>query len=136
MSKKVLEKELYNQMANQNFKEFTKVRLHYIYCVYGDFDGGIEEIREFFSVDVGENVNTYDTKIIPKDGEEYVKFFNDDSPFSLWNKAFKKDGSEYGYYNNDACYFGINYYDALIPVEELKSIEERLEKRRNELCSM
>lgn len=116
-----------------------KVRLHYIYCVYGNSDGPVEEVREFFGLDIGENTNVYNVTelafYLNKDGEEYVKFFDDDSPFVLWNKAFKRSGSQFGYYD-DICYFGINYYDALVPVEELKDIQNQIEKRRKELCLM
>lgn len=120
-------------------KELEKVRLHYIYCVYGDSDGPVEEVRDFFSLDVGENTNVYNVIepafCLGKDGEEYVKFFDDKSPFAPWNKAFKKKGSEFGYYD-DICYFGINYYDTLVSVEELEDIKNQIEKRRNELCLM
>lgn len=116
-----------------------KVRLHYIYCMYGDSDSPVEEVRDFFSLDIGEDVNVYNVIepafCLGKDGEEYVKFFDDDSPFAPWNKAFKREGSEFGYYD-DICYFGINYYDTLVPVEELKDIKNQIEKRRNELCLM
>lgn len=120
-------------------KELKKVRLHYMYCVYGNSDGPVEEVRDFFSLDIGEGVNVHNaikpTLCFDKDGEEYVKFFDDDSPFAIWNKAFKREGFEFGYYD-DICYFGINYYDVLIPVEELEYIQNQIEKRRNELCSM
>ena len=120
-------------------KEFESVRLHYIYCVYGDSDGPVEEVRDFFSLDIGEDTNVYNVTelafCLNKDGEEYVKFFDDDSPFAPWNKAFKREGSEFGYYD-DVCYFGINYYDTLVPVEELEDIKNQIEKRRNELCLM
>lgn len=120
-------------------KEFESVRLHYIYCVYGDSDGPVEEVRDFFSLDIGKNTNVYNVTelafCLNKDGEEYVKFFDNDSPFAPWNKAFKRECTEFGYYD-DIYYFGINYYDTLVPIEELKDIKNRLEKRRNELCLM
>jgi hypothetical protein len=116
--------------------ELEKVRLHYIYCVYGDSDGPVEEVRDFFSVDVGEDINVYNVNelsfYLDKDGEEYVKFFDNDSPFALWNKAFKREGSEFGYYD-DICYFGINYCDALVPIEEVEYIQNQIKKRRKEL---
>ena len=120
-------------------RELLDVRLHYIYCVYGDSDGPLEEVRDFFSLDVGEDTNVYNVTelafCLNKDGEEYVKFFDGDSPFAPWNRAFKRDGSKFGYYDN-ICYFGINYYDVLVPTEELKDIKNQIEKRRNELCLM
>lgn len=116
------------------------VRLHYIYCIYSDSKyKPVEEVREFFSVDVGEDFNVYNlTELafcLSKDGEEYVKLFDDDSPFAPWNRAFKRSGSEFVCYD-DICYFGINYYDALVTVDELKDIQDQIEKRRNELCLM
>jgi hypothetical protein len=116
-------------------KELESVRLHYIYCVYGDSDGPVEEVRDFFGMDVGEDTNVYNATelafYLDKDGEEYVKFFDDDSPFAPWNKAFKREGCYSGY--NETCYFGMNYYDTLVPVEELEDIKNQIEKRRNEL---
>ena len=40
-------------------KELLEVRLHYIYCVYGGPDGPLEEVRDFFSLDIGEDTNVY-----------------------------------------------------------------------------
>lgn len=138
MSKELLGEELYNQIINQGFKELKRVRLHYIYCVYGNSNGPLEEIRDFFSLDIGEEVNVYNVTepafYLDKDGEEYVKFFDDDSSFIPWNKAFKKDSAYLGY--NETYYFGMNYYDTLVPVEELEDIKYQIEKRRNELCLM
>ena len=121
-------------------EEFVKARLHYIYCIYGDSkDKPVEEVREFFSVDIGEDTNIYNIEslefYLAKDGKEYVKFFDDESPFAPWNISFKKCGSEFGYYD-EVCYFGINYYDTLLPIDEVDNIKNQLEKRRNELCLM
>ncbi len=120
-------------------KELLEVRLHYIYCVYGDSDGPLEEVRDFFSMDIGEDVNAYNTTelafCLNKDREEYIKFFNDESPFAPWNRAFKRESSKFGHYD-DVYYFGINYYDTLVPVEELEDIQDQIEKRRDELCLM
>ena len=119
-------------------RELLEVRLHYIYCVYGNSDGPLEEIRDFFSLDVGEDTNIYKMEklefYLAKDGEEYIKFFDDESPFAPWNKSFKREGS---YARCDeTCYFGMNYHDVLVPVEELEDIKDQIEKRRNELCLM
>lgn len=120
-------------------KELLEVRLHYIYCVYGGPDGPLEEVRDFFSLDIGEETNEYDVNelsfYLAEDGEEYVRFFDDESRFNMWNKAFKRDGSQYGYCDK-VYYFGINYYDTLVPVEELENIKNQIEKRRQELCLM
>ena len=78
--------------------------------------------------------NLYSIADFAKDGEEYVKFFDDDSPFSPWNNAFKRDGSYL--VCDETCYFGINYYDVLLPVDEVDDIKNQLEKRRDELCLM
>lgn len=120
-------------------KEFVSARLHYIYCVYGDSKNKpVEEVREFFSIDVGDDINIYDIEnfefYLAEDGKEYIKFFDDKSLFAPWNKAFKRDGAEFGH--DEICYFGVNYYDTLIPVEEIEDIKNQLEKRRNELCLM
>ena len=120
-------------------KELLEVRLHYIYCVYGDSKHKpVEEVRDFFSLDIGEDTNVYNTTepafYLNKDGEEYVKFFDDDSPFAPWNKVFKRDNVYLG--RDEICYFGINYYDILLPVDEVEDIKNQIEKRRNELCLM
>ena len=119
-------------------KELLEVRLHYIYCVYGGPDGPLEEVRDFFSLDIGEDTNVYNATelafYLAKDGEEYVKFFDNESPFAPWNKAFKRDGVYLGC--DETCYFGINYYDILLPVDEVEDIKNQIEERRNELCLM
>ena len=85
-----------------------KVRLHYIYCVYGDSGNPVEEVRDFFSLDIGEDVNVYNVIepafCLNKDGEEYVKFFDDDSNnyvinsfyFDKTGKRIDKDGVHLG----------------------------------------
>lgn len=120
-------------------EEFVKARLHYIYCVYGNpKDKPVEEVREFFSVDIGEDTNIYNVSelsfYLDKDGEEYVKFFDNESTFSPWNRSFKRDGACFGH--NEICYFGVNYLDVFVPIDELEDIQNQIEKRRNELCLM
>ena len=119
-------------------KELLEVRLHYIYCVYGGPDGPLEEVRDFFSLDIGKDANVYNVTelafCLAKDGEEYVKFFDNESPFAPWNKAFKRDNVYLGC--DEICYSGINYYDILLPVDEVEDIKNQIEERRNELCLM
>ena len=126
-------------LENYYCEDIVKARLHYIYCVYGDSkDTPVEEIREFFSMDVGDNTNIYNIEkfefCLAKNGEEYVKFFDDKSPFNQWNRAFKRNGAYLGC--DETCYFGINYLDVFVPVDELEDIQDQIEKRRNELCLM
>lgn len=126
-------------LENYYCEDIVKTRLHYIYCVYGDSkDKPTEEIREFFSMDVGDDTNIYNMEdfefCLAKNGEEYVKFFDDKSPFVPWNMAFKRNRVYLGC--DETCYFGINYLDVFVPIEELKDIQNQIKKRRNELCLM
>ena len=85
-------------------------------------------------MDIGEDTNVYSATelafYLNKDGEEYVKFFDDDSPFAPWNRAFKREGAYFGY--NKTCYFGMNYYDTLVSVEELKDISLKFRGSSNQ----
>ena len=112
--------------------ELVSVRVHFLHCIYGKSEEQLtDEIIEPFLIEENNGLQNYENDQIFTYGEDgFVKFFDENSLFSPFNRLF--DRSKLGKY----CCCDIGYYDTEMPICEVKKLQNRIEKRRNELCSM
>ena len=112
--------------------ELVSVRVHFLHCVYGKSEEELtDEIMEPFLIEENNGLQDYKNDQFFTYGENgFVKFFDENSLFSPFNKLFNR--SKLGKY----CCCDIDYYDTDIPICEVKKLQNKIEKRRNELCLM